>query len=116
MDVPLPLRLGLAELPVVGDEPGVAELAAAGSPLVDPGPLGAPPCCAYAKEPQSASAAASAIVGSFMAFPSDDQDNPKGKAGFQPSSTRSSRQVQRISKKSQLANNRLPRALASDAV
>jgi hypothetical protein len=55
------------ELPVVGDEPGLAELAA-GSPAVDPAPLGAPPC-AYAKEPQSVSAAASAIDVSFMAVP-----------------------------------------------
>jgi hypothetical protein len=47
------------ELPVVGDELGLAELAA-GSPVMDPAPLGAP-LCAYAKEPHSASAAASAI-------------------------------------------------------
>jgi hypothetical protein len=33
MDVPLPLRFGLMELPVVGDELGLAELAA-GSPVV----------------------------------------------------------------------------------
>jgi hypothetical protein len=77
VDVPLPLRLCVVELPVVRDELGVAELAA-GSPVVDPGPLGPPPC-AYAKEPQRAGAA-SAIVVSFMALPSDDHD-PKGKAG-----------------------------------
>jgi hypothetical protein len=41
VDVPLPLRLGFIALPVVGALPGVAELAA-GSPLVDPRPLGAP--------------------------------------------------------------------------
>ena len=65
--MPLPLRLGLVELPVVGDELGVAELAA-GSPVVEPGPLGAP-LCAYAKAPQSVTAAASAMVVSFMAVP-----------------------------------------------
>jgi len=48
------------QLPVVGDEPGLAELAA-GSPVVGPAPLGAP-LCAYAKEPHNASAAASAMV------------------------------------------------------
>jgi hypothetical protein len=41
VDVPLPLGLGCIELPVVGEVPGVAELAA-GSPVVDPRPLGAP--------------------------------------------------------------------------
>ena len=65
--MPLPLRLGAIELPVVGDVPGVAELAA-GSPVVEPRPLGAPPC-AYAKVPEAASAAANAIVVNFMAFP-----------------------------------------------
>jgi hypothetical protein len=64
------LRLGVIELPVIGDELGVAELAA-GSLVVDAGPLGPPPY-AYAKEPQRASAAASAIVVSFVAVPSDD--------------------------------------------
>jgi hypothetical protein len=39
VDVPPPLGLGFIELPVVGDVPGVAELAA-GSPVVDPRPLG----------------------------------------------------------------------------
>jgi len=67
VDVPLPLRLGVIELPVVGDELGLAELAA-GSPVVDPAPLGAP-LCAFAKEPHSGSAAANAIVMSFMAVP-----------------------------------------------
>jgi hypothetical protein len=43
VEVPLPLGLDLVELPVVGDVPGVAELAA-GSPLVEPRPLGAPLC------------------------------------------------------------------------
>ena len=41
---------------------------AAGSPVVEPAPLGAP-LCAYANEPASASAAASAMVVSFMAVP-----------------------------------------------
>ena len=65
--MPLPLRLGFIELPVLGDVPGVAELAA-GSPVVEPRPLGAPPC-AFAKVPESASAAAIAIGVSFMAVP-----------------------------------------------
>ena len=39
VDVPLPLGLGFIELPVVGDVPGAAELAA-GSPVVEPRPLG----------------------------------------------------------------------------
>jgi hypothetical protein len=59
VDVPLSFRLGVMELPVVGDELGLAELAA-GSSVVEPEPLGAP-LCAYAKEAQSVSAAASAI-------------------------------------------------------
>jgi hypothetical protein len=67
VDVPLPLRLGFVELPVVGDELGEAELAA-GSPAVEPGPLGAP-FCAYAKALKSASAAASPIVVGFMVVP-----------------------------------------------
>ena len=43
VDVPLPLRLGLFALPVVvdGEAAGFAELAA-GSPTVDPRPLGPP--------------------------------------------------------------------------
>ena len=40
--------LGFIEFPVVGDVPGVAELA--GSPVVEPRPLGAP-LCAHAKSP-----------------------------------------------------------------
>ena len=39
--MPLPLGLACIELPVVGDVPGLAELAA-GSPVVEPRPLGAP--------------------------------------------------------------------------
>src|ERR1700761_3843061 len=45
VDVPLPLPLGFIALPVVGDVPGVAELAA-GSPDVAPLPL-APPDWAH---------------------------------------------------------------------
>jgi hypothetical protein len=67
VDVPLPLGLGFIELPVVGEEPGVAELAA-GSPIVEPRPLGAP-LWAKADAPNNANAAANAIVGSFMAVP-----------------------------------------------
>jgi hypothetical protein len=67
VEVPLPLRLGFIELPVVGDVPGVAELAA-GSPVVEPRPLGAP-LCAYTKVPESASTAASEVAVNFMAFP-----------------------------------------------
>jgi hypothetical protein len=65
VDVPLPLRLGCIEFPVVGEVPGVAELAA-GSPVVDPRPLGTP-VCAYAKPLESVSAAANAIAANFMA-------------------------------------------------
>ena len=65
--MPLPLRLGFIELPVVGEVPGVAELAA-GSPVVDPRPLGTP-FCACAKAPQSVSVAARRIVVNFMAVP-----------------------------------------------
>jgi hypothetical protein len=43
-------------------------VAAAGSPVVEPRPLGAP-LCAYAEAPESASAAASEIAVNFMAFP-----------------------------------------------
>jgi hypothetical protein len=70
VDVPLPLGLGFVELPVVGDVPGVAELAA-GSPVVDPRPLGAPPC-AHANvfaSPRTIAAVANAIAVSFMAAP-----------------------------------------------
>ena len=66
-EVEVPLPLGVTELPVVGDELELAELAA-GSPIVDPAPLGAP-LCAYAKEPHGARAVASAIAASFMAVP-----------------------------------------------
>jgi hypothetical protein len=67
LEVPLPLGLGLIELPVVGDVPGLAELAA-GSPVVEPRPLGVP-FCADARLPASANADASAMLVSFMAVP-----------------------------------------------
>jgi hypothetical protein len=76
VEVPLPLRLGFIELPVVGDLPGVAELAA-GSPVVEPRPLGAAPC-AYAKVAESVQTAAKAMVASFMVIPFGCQDNPLG--------------------------------------
>ena len=68
MDVPLPLGLAFIELPTVGDVPGVAELAA-GSPIVEPRPLGPPlfePLCAIASVLESANTPASAIDESFM--------------------------------------------------
>jgi len=43
VDMPLPLRLGFIELPVIGDVEGLAELAA-GSPVTDPLPLGLCDC------------------------------------------------------------------------
>jgi hypothetical protein len=67
VEVPLPLGLACIELPVVGDVPGLAELAA-GSPVVEPRPLGAP-LWAYAKILKSASAPATAIVVSLMVIP-----------------------------------------------
>jgi hypothetical protein len=78
--VPLPLRLGFMELPVVGDVPGVAELAA-GSPVVEPRPLGGP-LCANAKLPASVRVAANRTVVSFMVMLSVDHDNSPGEAGF----------------------------------
>jgi protease I len=73
VDVPLPLGLAFIELPTVGDVPGVAELAA-GSPMVDPRPLGPPlfepvwfePVCANASVLESANTPASAIDENFM--------------------------------------------------
>jgi hypothetical protein len=65
VDVPLPLRLGFIELPVVGAAPGVAELAA-GSPVVDPRPFGAPAVCAKASALENARADATAVVKSFI--------------------------------------------------
>jgi len=72
VDVPLPLGLGFIELPVVGDVPGAAELAA-GSPVVEPRPLGTP-LCAFAQVAPTSSATANEadakdIVVSFMAIP-----------------------------------------------
>jgi hypothetical protein len=65
VEVPLPLRLGFIELPVVGDAPGLAELAA-GSPDVEPRPLGTP-LCAYAKVPENIRTVANAMLASFVA-------------------------------------------------
>jgi hypothetical protein len=65
VEVPLPLRLGFIALPVVGDVPGVAELAA-GSPVVDPRPLGTPPPCAWAKLAPRTKADANAMTLSFI--------------------------------------------------
>src|ERR1700722_20488435 len=73
VDVPPPLGLAFIELPTVGDVPGVAELAA-GSPMVDPRPLGPPlfepvwfePVCANASVLESANTPASAIDENFM--------------------------------------------------
>ena len=83
--MPLPLGLACIELPVVGDVPGLAELAA-GSPVVEPRPLGAP-LWAYAKVLKSASAPATAIVVSLMVIPFGHSfrighDNPLGTARF----------------------------------
>jgi hypothetical protein len=69
VEVPLPLGFDFVELPVVGDVPGVAELAA-GSPVVAPRPLG-PPLCASAKLLETARADATANVASFMSDPPD---------------------------------------------
>jgi hypothetical protein len=64
VDVPLPLRVGFMVLPVVGDDPGVAELAA-GSPDTAPRPL-APPDWAKAAPQQRTSTAATAGFITFM--------------------------------------------------
>jgi hypothetical protein len=64
VEVPLPLGFGFIELPVVGDELGVAELAA-GSPVTEPRPLGVP-LCACATVPGSASTSANEMVVSFI--------------------------------------------------
>jgi hypothetical protein len=65
LDVPLPLGVDLTALPVVGDDLGVAELAA-GSPVTAPRPLG-PPDCAKAAPEQSTTAAITAGFMTFMA-------------------------------------------------
>ena len=67
MDVPLPLGLALFEDPVVGEVPGVAELAA-GSPVVEPRPLGAPPC-AFAYVPEAISVTARTMITDLMNAP-----------------------------------------------
>jgi hypothetical protein len=79
--VPLPLGLACIELPVVGDVPGVAELAA-GSPVVEPRPLGAP-LWAYAEGTQERHRPCNCDCReshghSFRI----GHDNPPGKAGF----------------------------------
>jgi hypothetical protein len=76
VEVPLPLRLGLIALSVVGDAPLVDELAA-GSPAVDPRPLGAPAFCAWAQEMPRAQANARTIVG-FIAKSSQISMKPIG--------------------------------------
>jgi len=67
VNVPLPLRLVPAELPVVvsefGDDDGFAELAA-GSPTTEPRPLGPP--CACAMLPESRDSVNNTIVADFM--------------------------------------------------
>jgi hypothetical protein len=68
------------ELPVVGDVPGVAELAA-GSPVVEPRPLGVP-LCANAEVPDNVSTAANMIVLNFMVMSSVDHDNSLDKPRF----------------------------------
>jgi hypothetical protein len=84
VDVPLPLGFGFVELPVVGDVPGVAELAA-GSPVVEPRPLGAP-LCAYANvfaSPTTMMIVATAILVSFMVAPyGRKKDNVAAKQRF----------------------------------
>src|SRR4051795_299573 len=50
VEVPLPLGLDLVVLPVVGEAAGVAELAA-GSPVIEPRPVG--PACASARLAES---------------------------------------------------------------
>ena len=67
VEVPLPLRLGFIELPVIGEVPGVAELAA-GSPVAEPRPLGE---LLWAKErlPEKIRTVANAMLLSFMAAP-----------------------------------------------
>src|SRR5260370_34397386 len=114
VEVPLPLRLGVTELPVVSDELGFAELAA-GSPVADPAPPGAP-LCAFAKEPPSA--AASAIVGNYMAMPlrmiMNSEIGKPGSTAFQDDPVA---RVAGFCKQAQPASNPLPsRAVQSTAV
>jgi hypothetical protein len=75
VDVPLPLGFDFVALPVVGEELGAAELAA-GSPVVDPGPLGPPAVCASASVEHNARAEPKAIGVSFIAsIPSANRRN-----------------------------------------
>lgn len=65
VDVPLPLGFDRDAAPVVGADWGVDELAA-GSPVVDPRPLGPPVVWAWAETAQRERAEAKAIVVSFI--------------------------------------------------
>jgi hypothetical protein len=65
----LPLRLGFAALPVVGELKGLAELAA-GSPVTEPLPLGISDC-ALATATQSTKAALREMTADFMKVPFD---------------------------------------------
>jgi len=79
LDVPLPLEFDFTALPVVGDDPGVAELAA-GSPVTAPRPL-APLDCAKAVPAQSMTAATTAGFINFMADPSLSDLKPATASG-----------------------------------
>jgi len=85
---PCPVRHWRHEPPVVSDELGLQKLAA-GSPVEGPAPPGAP-LCAFAKEPPSASAAASAIVGASRPSPfrmiMNSQMGKPGSTAFQDDS------------------------------
>jgi hypothetical protein len=76
LDVPLPLGPAFIPLPVVGEVPGVAELAA-GSPVVAPRPLGTW-VWALATPAESTKAATRATAGWFMtgSFPATRQSPP----------------------------------------
>jgi hypothetical protein len=65
VEVPLPLGFDFIEFPVVGAEPGVAELAA-GSPVVAPRPLGPPALCASARLVDNTTADAASKAVSFI--------------------------------------------------
>jgi hypothetical protein len=90
VDVPLPLRLGFIAFPAVwGAVPGVAELAA-GSPVVDPRPLGTPaPLWACANAPNTITAVARATILDLMAIPFDmTNNNPLRKMRFRSANSR----------------------------
>jgi hypothetical protein len=69
VEVPLPLGFDFIALPVVGDVPGAAELAA-GSPDTAPRPLD--PACASARLLETASVDAATNIASFICDPPDD--------------------------------------------